>query len=178
MARKAVKFDMAGHAYRITPMAAREGLDYMGMSEGDIGPIGMLKGLEVETADGWVFLDSEAAINANVFDISGIIPPFQVLCALHEFVKRHNFGFMHGRKSPVIPGRFRSAIVPVVCEDVHPTIAALIDSGKATMHELETIYSVEDAVRMSDVIVTAGINAALSHELAAKEAKQAAKSRR
>lgn len=37
-------------------------------------------------------------------------------------------------------------------------IAAVVSTGKATLHELDTVYSVEDCYLMMDVIMTDSFN--------------------
>lgn len=51
-------------------------------------------------------------------------------------------------------------------KNVDPFIGCIIANGKATLHELKTIYSLEDAFDMWEIVVTSNFNA----WLAAKEA--------
>lgn len=51
-------------------------------------------------------------------------------------------------------------------------IGAIISSGKATLHELKSIYSLEDAIDMWEIIVTVRHNEYLAMKHAEKQSKK------
>jgi len=48
----------------------------------------------------------------------------------------------------------------------------LISKGKATLHELRTIYDYEDALDMWEVVIVDAINEMRAHKHAEREAKK------
>ena len=166
---KTIKVEICGRTYEVRQMAARPGLDYAGRVhsavEMCIGVAFSVNGIRFE-------LDTDEKINRHVMDLRGVVPAHKVLGMIYAQVIDFNFGFLKGRKSPKVPRRFKADVDSQSVEELHPTISTLIASGKATMAELETIYSVEDAIIMSDVILVEGINKALAHEDAVKRARK------
>jgi len=88
----------------------------------------------------WVSLETEEAIDEHVVDTAALIPPYKVLGLIHKEVVAVNFGFLGLRKKPNVPRRFRSGITPDTVDLIHPIIANLIASGKASMAELDAYY--------------------------------------
>jgi len=119
----------------------------------------------------WVSLETEEAIDEHVVDTAALIPPYKVLGLIHKEVVAVNFGFLGLRKKPNVPRRFRSGITPDTVDLIHPIIANLIASGKASMAELDSVYPVSDAVFMADVLVVDSVNQAKAQEAAIAEAK-------
>ncbi|GAB3629839.1 hypothetical protein PTE30175_05416 [Pandoraea terrae] len=173
--RKEVKVNVCGRPYLIHQMAAREGFEYLAIDSADYTVEELVKGVKVKVAGQWVAAEDEEVINVAISDAAGILPPYKVLWALNAEVRQVNFGFLAGRKKPEVPGRFRSNVDTQEADGMDPLIANLFASGKASMIELETVYSVEDAVRMMDSIVVANVNQALIDEAAMAEAKSKSK---
>lgn len=56
--------------------------------------------------------------------------------------------------------------------NIDPVIGILISRGKATLHELRTIYDYEDALTMWEVIVVDAINEHRAYKQAQRDAKK------
>jgi len=75
-------------------------------------------------------------------------------------------GFFSQRRPLEFLERVRQKYEIQNCPNIHPLIATIISSGKATIYELKTIYSVEDAFMIWEVISVDGYNEyAISQEI-------------
>ena len=54
-------------------------------------------------------------------------------------------------------------------QNLDPFIATIVANGKATLHELKTVYTLEDAFNLWEVIVTSNFNTWLAHKEAIKK---------
>lgn len=176
--RKTKYFSAFGNDYRIRQYSAADGLSFLKSIE-SVPPVQLLKNTYAVIDDGLICLDNRESINDYVCDILDKIGSQDVLMSLLESVKEFNFDFLNTWKSIKIPKRLcasEDAIYPESCDD--PIISHLIASKTATLRELETYYSTEDAFRMYNIIVEDSLTKALITETAHKEAESKAKSRR
>lgn len=60
--------------------------------------------------------------------------------------------------------RYRPEITCVDYKNIDGFIGAIVESGKATLHELKTIYSLEDAFDMWEIIIVNRYNEYLAVE--------------
>lgn len=167
---KTIHFELLGKQYEARQLSARDGFAFIEKDEHST--LEMVAGVSVVSGEGVQALDTNEKIDAEVRDVRGVVPAYKVLSIIYQKVIEINFGFMGSRRQMKVPRRFKAEITPEEVDSIHPTISLLIASGKATMAELETIYSVEDAIIMSDVLLADGINKALAHEHAQQQAKR------
>jgi hypothetical protein len=172
MSVKTKTFDLFGVQYRTKQFTAIRALELM--KAPDILPLDTLSNTQARHDAGheWIDLDGRAAINRMVIDRIDVMCPTVVLHLLCKVVGEYSFGFTTSFKSVKVPSRFQSdSYTPRSSEHVDPVVAALLEAETATLRELEEYYSLEDAFKMFDVLVANGVNKALAHEAAMKEAK-------
>lgn len=173
MSRKVKKFDLFGVSYRTTQFAAIRAFEFIGSQA--VAPLEALEYTEVLVGEDWIPLDGREKINRYVCDRAGTLAPQLVLRALLKIVGHHSCGVVNGWKGVKVPSRFTAehqGLVTRQSTHVDPVIAALIAEDKATLLELETHYSLEDALKMFDVMLAKGVNEAIQNEAAAKNARR------
>lgn len=169
--RKTTKFDAFGRTYRTTQFAAIPGLVIMD-KQAELTPLDVLSGTEaLGYDDNWYRLDSRENINSLVTDAAGVLPPRAILDALCKLINEFNFAFLATWKGAKVPRRFTSGATSVESKNVDPIIMTLIQEDVAKLRDLEEYYSLEDAFKMFDILVVKGINSALQHEQAERDAK-------
>lgn len=171
MARKEKRFEMFGVAYRTRQFSAVRGFDFID-SKGVDHPCEMLSETEVLYLHKWLRLNEVANINVGVVDCAHIIPPVAVLRGVVSIVREFNFDFIKGWKGVKVPTRFVNESSTTSSDHAPQLISSLIQEGVATLKELEEYYSIEDAFKMFDVIVSKGVNQAIASEDAVKAAKR------
>ncbi len=159
-------FDIFGIHYRTVQFPAIPCLAALGH---DLPPDEALQRTEVKTEAGWVRLDNREAINAEVKDILGIMPPLLVLRGVMKVVHDFSFEFASQWRGQKIPSRFQSKGEVRSSTYTQPMIAQILTENMATLRELEEYYSLEDAFKMFDVIVVRSINSALATEAATRK---------
>jgi hypothetical protein len=174
MAIEEKHFVSAGMHYRTKQFNAVYGLQVLAAEE-SATPLQILKYTEVEQGGEWIKLDNAAAINDYVFDVHELMKPFAILEEIVATVKHANFGFLASWSGIKVPPRFVSNSKTVRSQYTAPIVSNLIQAGKATLKELEEYYSVEDAFKLFDVVLTNTVNKALANEDALKEAKRSRK---
>lgn len=171
MSIKTKYFQLFGVDYKTTQFSAVSGLDIL-KRVGDLPPYELLS-LTSAVFDGEEFsLSNPRNIGLYVVDIVAELAPMVVLDNLSQAIIDYNFGFLDDWKPLTVPRRFTADIDTVQSNRTDPLIAQLIQNGSATLRDLEEYYSVEDAFAMMDVITAKGINEAMAHEAAEREAKR------
>lgn len=167
-------FSAFGIAYHTRQFSAVRAFEMLEHAADDANPLEILALTLAEPVEGGEArrLDEPEAIDACVMDITGMLPPRVVLSGVINLVYDFNFHFMHEWQGVRIPKRFLNAAATAASKEVEPMISTLISKRVATLEQLETYYSLEDAFKMFDVIMAEGVNAALSHEAAMKERKR------
>lgn len=169
MATKTKIFEAFGVSYRIRQFAAVRALEIATAT--DTPPLEMLAFTEVLVGEDWIALDSRERVNQYVLDRAGIVPPRIALRGLLTIVGEHSCGVAKGWKGVRVPNRFTAEGQGLTTREsayVDPVIAALLGADMATLRELEEYYSLEDAMKMFDVMVAKGVNEALANEHAQK----------
>lgn len=69
---------------------------------------------------------------------------------------------------------YRPEFKSIECENVDKFITPILTDKQATLHELQTIYSLEDALKMNEIVLVKRIN----EYLAAKQAQNSIKKQR
>ncbi|MDR3449666.1 MAG: hypothetical protein P4M15_07980 [Alphaproteobacteria bacterium] len=131
-----------------------------------------MKTTEVESGGEWFKLDTEKAINDYVFDVHELMKPFAMLEEVTSTVKGINFSFLANWKGVKIPPKFISAAKSVQTAYSAPIVSNLIQARQAKLKELEEYYSVEDAFKLFDVVLTNTVNKAYANDFAQQEAKR------
>jgi hypothetical protein len=141
-------------------------------------PVLLLKDTSIKVGQKkWVPLDNRVAINDYVKDVLGIMNGHEVIDSVLALITEYNFGFLSTWKPIHIPARLCAPIgdkEKVTFED-DPVMAQLIANQIATMKELEEYYSLQDAFRMYDILISDNLNKALSAEASHKEAVENSK---
>jgi hypothetical protein len=191
--RKQMTFDLFGSSYRIRQMAATEGLKRLESEKPmEEDAVAVLAEAEAHVFDSaakqgrgaWVPLGSAQAVDTYVKDCrEGVghmfmLRPQQVLQHLLSAVHNHNFSFAAGWSFVKFPKRLQAAdIAWEPPKEIGGLILSLMSSRQATLKELQTFYSVEDAYFMQQAMASDSLRSALLHEDAMKEAEAAAKRR-
>ena len=170
MTRKTENFEFFGNKFRIKQFAAVRGMEIL--EKENLDPTEVLECTEVRTENGdWVLLDNDDDINKYVKDVINHIPPLNVMKILMSEVRLFNFRFLDGWAPVRIPSRFQSDAKSISSAYTQPIIANLMSEDYATLRELEEYYSLEDAFKMFNVMLTKAVNTALSHEAAEQKAR-------
>ncbi len=172
MATKTKQFDMFGVTYRTRQFAAVRALELA--TGDDTGPLDVLERTEVLVGEDWIDLDSRERVNRYVRDRVGVLAPRIVLRELLRQVGEFSYGIVKGWKGVKVPNRFTAEGQGIATREsahVDPVIGALIGADMAKLRELEEYYSLEDALKMFDVMVAKGVNEALANEHAQKSKK-------
>lgn len=173
MSCKTYTFDVFGVTYRSTQFAAVRALELVSAEE--VSPLEVLEKSEVLVGDVWVALNTREAVNLYVRDRVGMQPATLVLRGVLKLIGEHSCGVVKGWKGVSVPSRFTSegqGLTTRQSSHVDPVIAALIADDKASLRELEEYYSLEDALKMLDVMTAKGVNEALANESAAKSRRK------
>lgn len=167
--RQLRQFEAFGRKYRTTQFAADEAFSFLGQKE-DPHPDVLLKLTEAfnETDSIWYSLGNTQNIDIFVTDTIGFIAPRLVLRAICGIVHDFNFLFMQTWKGIRIPVRFQEGS-GVTSSHADPLGASLIQTGAASLRELQEFYSLEDAFRMFDVMTAKSLTEALAYEDATKK---------
>ncbi len=165
-------FDAFGVTYRTQQFSAIEGLAMLAMDKEFANPEVMLSRTFAIVGAREIQLNNRFAINENVKDAAGVIPPLLVLRGLNSIVHDFTFSFLVQWKGMKVPSRVTDPAQSVSSKNMSPMAAQLIQDDAATLRELEEYYSLEDAFKMFDVLTAKGINQALSHEAATSKAKR------
>ncbi|HEP6428327.1 hypothetical protein PFF91_06215 [Burkholderia cenocepacia] len=172
--RKQKEFSIFHKKYRVIQHSAIDALELINRPDKP-KPQEWLAHTEILSGDSWVKLDSAATIDAHVFDPAGVKTPAMTLRYLVGIVQEFSVGYLKKWKPLTIPSRFRSNLNATQQErtktDAEPMIAMLVTKNLATLKELSVDYSVEDALKMSDMKTAAMLAEAFANENAAAEAK-------
>jgi hypothetical protein len=172
MATKTKTFEMFGVTYRARQFAAVRSLELA--TNVETKPLEILEFTDVQVGEDWLPLDSRARVNQYVVDRVGMLAPRLVLNGLLKLVGENSWSIVNGWKGVRVPTRFTAdgqGISTRESDHVDPVIAALIGAEMASLRELEEYYSLEDALKMFDVMVAKGVNEALANEHAQKGRK-------
>jgi hypothetical protein len=163
MSVKTEIYTIFGNSYKTTQFTAIPALEIM-KSE-TTAPLVLLSKTSAMDENGeWTPLDSRQAVNKLVKDPLNMIAPRAVLSELMQQVDMINFGFLLSWHGVKIPSRFASGRDGIVSQHVDPIVSQIIQNDSASMRELEEYYSLEDALKMVDVMAVKGLNTALAHE--------------
>ena len=170
MAMKELEFEIFGLKYKTKQFSAIEGLSILD-SLATIHPVILLRQSQIYLDGEWLDLNYQN-INDLVKDFSNAISPRLALKVVCAHVNDFNFGFLDSWKMIQVPARFLSNASTVKAEGIEPIISTLVQEGVASIRELEEYYSLEDAYRMFDIIMSKSVNNLLGQEAAEREAKR------
>ena len=169
MALETQQFEFVGKCFRTKLHPAVPGLKVLyGKNE---HPVDVLRFTEVLRDGEWHKLDNATTINEHLKDPAKIIPPLMLLEEMVRLVKGINFGFLSDWEGARVPQRFITQSKTVTSQYNEPIVSNLIQADKATLMELETHYSTEDAFKLFDIVLVDTINKAYANEDAQKAAK-------
>lgn len=139
-----------GVAFRFTKIpaiAARDLLSELG-SELDV----LRQYIEISTDDGWVVLDSPAAIVKHITD-------WELLTLIELFSYDYNFGFLSSWEPTPLPAKMRDSNYRVAeSKNVDAAVSALVTSGMAEYEQLRDVYSLEESFKLLDILTVKKIN--------------------
>ncbi|MCO8321489.1 hypothetical protein ABEG10_25260 [Burkholderia cenocepacia] len=173
--RKQKEFSIFHKKYRVIQHSAIDALELINRADKPKPHEWLMHTEILSGGDSWVRLDNAAAIDAHVFDPAGVKTPAMTLRYLVGIVQEFSVGYLKKWKPLTIPSRFRSNLNETQQErtktDAEPMVAMLVTKNLATLKELSVDYSVEDALKMSDMKTAAMLAEAFANENAAAEAK-------
>ncbi|CAK7193034.1 hypothetical protein COMNV_01245 [Commensalibacter sp. Nvir] len=166
---KAQSVELYGQTYRIQLFAAIEGFERFDQHS----PLVLLQKTSVVVEDQLKILDSAETIDAYVLDPTHVVAPVAVVKALMNVVHRFNFGFLdtwQPMEKPHVVENTKG--VARQSKNLNPMISALLQNHYATLHELETLYSVKDVFVLYDALLEEQINKALAYHVQSKQRKR------
>lgn len=170
MAMKELEFEIFGLKYKTKQFSAIEGLKILDELL-TVHPTIILRQTQIFHDENWINLDYHS-INNLVKDFANAVSPRMALKVLTSHVSDINFGFLDNWKVIQVPSRFLSNAKTVKVEGIEPIVSTLVQEGVASIRELEEYYSIEDAYRMFDIIMSKAVNNLLGQEEAEREAKR------
>ena len=172
MARKLKTFDVLGLRFRTMQLGAASAFEEVNR-EGMPDPMDVCRLLEIQTGeDEWIRLDTRVKVNEYIRERTGFVPAHALLEAVMIAWAAVNTGFLREWKPLKVPNYLRGDTEARVAPGIDPILSSLINSGKASLRELEEYYSLEDAIRLFDVNMAANITQADAQWHAAKKAQQ------
>ena len=121
----------------------------------DKDEIGVLSAVEV---DG-VSLENEYLIDK-------FLPDWEVMDELISIASLYNFEFLESWKPVRFPASMACNYNPSECKYIDAIFSSLISSNMATLNELKTGYSLEDAFQLLEVLTVTRVNEFKAHEAA------------
>jgi hypothetical protein len=115
----------------------------------EMDPVELVKWCEVFDSGAWRRLDDEESINKYVDD-------WVALDKLAADMAEHNFGFLASFRFN--RGGVSANYECLLPRHLDPLFHSIMASNYATLNELRTVYSLEDAFLMLDSITTTKIN--------------------
>jgi hypothetical protein len=170
MARKLKEFNTFNLRFRTMQIGAVSAFAEVSR-EGMPDPMDVLPLIEVQVGEEWIRLDSREKVNRYVRESTGFIPAYTVLESILMGWLDVNTGFLKTWKPIRVPNYLRGDTEVRQAAGIDPIVAAIINSGKASLRELEEYYSLEDAIRLFDVNMAANITSADAHYVATKKAE-------
>ena len=167
---KEIELEVFGLKYKTKQFSAIEGLKIL-ENLTSVHPVVMLRQTSIFNDGEWVPLDYQNT-NSLVKDFANAVSPQVALKILLSQVSDANFGFLDNWKVIQVPARFLSNAKTVSAEGIEPVISTLVQEDVASIRELEEYYSVEDAYRMFDIIMSKAVNNLLGQEEAEREARR------
>ena len=171
MSRQSVEFDLFGVRYETKQFSAIEGMSLLD-SLHLVHPTVILKLTNVVLDDGTTRRLNYNNIKSFVVDKAGNLPPKNVMEGLKNMVIQYSFGFLDEWERINIPHRFLSDAKTITPKNYEPMTSQLIQEGMASLMELETYYSLEDAFKMFDLLTIKTVNQALAQEKAESDNKR------
>lgn len=105
----------------------------------------------------WTPLDNDEFINE-------VVPDWEVLVKLDNEIYGFNYGFLKIWKPTRVPSKMQSPVTAIECKHVDSLFSTLISNNIATYLELKTVYSLEDAFKLLEVLTVSKINEFNSYE--------------
>lgn len=117
---------------------------------------------------------NESRAPARPFDIARDIRDWRNVERLQHAALLLHVGFLIGREPLAVPVAFQADQILHGGDEIRvtfcsPHIAAVLESGKATYRELETVLSIEDVFNLVEVINVAALKEWAAHQRANKQ---------
>jgi hypothetical protein len=172
VARKLKTFEVFGIRLRGMQLGAVDAFALMaGDQEPD--PMDLLPVLEVYAGErGWVHLDTREEVNAQIRGRTFLDNAHVILDAIIAQWSGMNVGGLASWKPIKVPSYLRGDAPTRSAPGLDPIIQSLVNSGKATLRELEEYYTLEDALKLFDTHMANAVNEADSRYRAAKDSKR------
>lgn len=99
----------------------------------------------------WVALDSDELVDL-------LVPDWETLTGLERAAFEFNYGFLKTWRPIRLPASMQNSAGAVSHRYVDPLFASLIGAQLATLDQLRTVYSLEDAFLLLEVLTVKSIN--------------------
>ncbi len=107
----------------------------------------------------WIPLDNNDVIRKYV-------PDWETLLELENRISEYNYGFLRDWQPRKIPDKMVANYRQVDCKHMDGLFMSIITNNLATLHELKTMYSLEDAFLLLEVNTVSKINEFNANEAA------------
>jgi hypothetical protein len=166
------EFESFGVRYRIKQMSAAAATAVFLARDADPEPLEALVGVDaLDPNSGWIILNSAANVDTYVRDNRNIVQPRLALNGLIAVAFDFNCGFLKDRRRIRVPSYLRSNAEMDDMGGEDPVLSTLVAEGKATLRELEEVYSLRDAFRIYDIFFRDRLEKAKAQHAAIAEAK-------
>jgi hypothetical protein len=170
MSRKTVKFELGHRQFKTVQFSAFHAYEMI-FGQEEFRPEDLLSDTHIETDNGWISLDEPRTISALIFHPVQLESPLSMLTRLMAKVRAISCDAMYNWTHIKVPKRFLSGSESVEAPRGMPILSTLFTEKLATLHELQSVYSLDDALRMYDDFTAQNINKALSSEKSIADAK-------
>jgi len=99
----------------------------------------------------WVPLETPELVDEHV-------PDWEALQKLESAAMDYNYGFLENWRPVKPPASMRSKFAVITCRYMDPIFSTLISANYATLHEMRTVYSLEDVFMMIEALTVSSIN--------------------
>jgi len=118
---------------------------------------GIIFSVEARVGSVWVKLDDPDLVNKHV-------PNWEVLMELESVALEYNFGFLDSWRPARLPAKMLANYTPMECRHIDGLFSSLISANLATLNELKTVYSLEEAFKLLEVLTVSKVNEFLATE--------------
>ena len=139
-----------GVTFRFTKIPAIAARELLAVLDAELDAL--RRYIEVSTEDGWIALDSPAAVVKH-------IPDWELLTLIELFSYDYNFGFLASWEPTQLPAKMRESNYRVAeTKNVDAAVTALVTSGMAEYEQLRDSYSLEESFKLLDILTVKKIN--------------------
>lgn len=151
----AVTREVAGIKWRVRRLPATLAMSILT----DGTPSEVIRAVDIRINNTWIPLEDDECVDA-------FVPNWEALVELEAVAYSENFGFLTRWRPTRIPVSMSSPFTPAECKCVDGLVNALVSSEMATMLQLRSEYTLEEAFQMLEILTVKRINEHKAREAA------------